>query len=57
MFKDTVYSGNREAFNSKLKILANFAEKEKWTFAKSEMVDPYRILRNYIAFTYNRLEE
>ena len=33
------------------------AETEKWTFAKIRNEEPYKILQNYIAFTYNRLEE
>lgn len=57
MFREDVYKGSRDQFNDKLRILANLAEQEKWTFVKIESEDPYRILRNYIAFTYNRLEE
>lgn len=57
MFCEDVFRGNREQFNDKLRILSELAEKEKWTFTKIEMTDPYRILRNYITFTYNRLEE
>lgn len=57
MFYNDVFKGNNAQFNDKLKILSNLAETEKWTFAKIEAIDPYRILRNYIAFTYNRLEE
>lgn len=57
MFYDDVFKGNKEQFNAKLKILSEMAEPEKWTFGKIEDTDPFRILQNYIAFTYNRLEE
>lgn len=57
MFKQDVFKGTIPQFNEKLQILANLAEEEKWTFAKIAETDPYRILRNYIRFTYDRLEE
>ncbi|MBR4732490.1 MAG: DUF3825 domain-containing protein [Lachnospiraceae bacterium] len=57
MFYNDVFKGNKSQFNDKLKILANLAEEEKWTFAKIEATEPYRILQNYVAFTYNRIEE
>jgi len=57
MFYNDVFKGNKSQFNDKLKILANLAEEEKWTFAKIETSEPYRILQNYVAFTYNRIEE
>lgn len=57
MFYDDIFRGNKEQFNDKLRILAEIAEDEKWTFAKIQSEEPYRILQNYIAFTYNRLEE
>lgn len=33
------------------------AQQEKWTYKKIQESDPYRILRNYIQFTYNRIDE
>lgn len=30
---------------------------EKWTYKRIQDKDPYRILRNYIQYTYNRLDE
>lgn len=57
MFTRDVFRGNREQYNSKLRYLSNLAEPEKWTFARVNATDPFRILRNYISFTYDRLEE
>lgn len=57
MFYNDVFKGNKEQYNDKLRLLAAMAEPEKWTFARIEETEPYRILQNYIAFTYNRLEE
>ena len=57
MFKPDVFAGNREVFNEKLRTLSEMAEPEKWTFARIRESDPYRVLRNYIQFTYNRLED
>ncbi len=33
------------------------AQPEKWTYKSIQDKDPYRILRNYIQYTYNRLDE
>lgn len=44
-------------YNQKLEMLAKMAQPEKWTYKKIQDIDPYRILRNYIQFTYNRLDE
>ena len=33
------------------------AQPEKWTYKRIQDKDPYRILRNYIQYTYNRLDE
>lgn len=55
--KETVYLGKREEENQKLKILAEMAQPEVWTFKKIQDTDPYKILRNYIYFTYDRLDE
>ena len=57
MFNKDVYKGTKEQYNEKLRRLAELAEPEKWTFAKIERTEPYKILQNYISFTYNRLEE
>lgn len=57
MFRNDVFKGNKEQYNDKLRILANLAEDEKWTFEKIKNAFPYKILQNYIAFTYDRLEE
>lgn len=55
--KDEVFLGIRENYNKKLRILAETAEPEIWSFGKDKESDPYRILRNYFHFTYNRLSE
>ena len=57
MFYKDVFKGNKEQFNNKLKLLASIAETEKWTFEKIKVEEPYKILQNYIVFTYDRLEE
>ena len=57
MIKEKVFLGNREDYNKKLKYLAGLAQEEPWTFKNIERKDPYRILRNYFHYTYDRLEE
>lgn len=57
MFYEDVFKGTKEQFNDKLKFLAGLAEDEKWTFERIKKDEPYKILQNYIAFTYNRIEE
>ena len=37
--------------------LANLAEKEPWEYSHSKAAEPMPILRNYIRFTFQRLEE
>ena len=54
---EDVFLGKRENYNFKLSILSQMAESEKWTYAKVRKIDPFRILRNYFEFTYNRLED
>ena len=55
--QDEAFLGVRESYNKKLEMLANMAEPETWSFGKEKASDPYRILRNYFHFTYNRLSE
>lgn len=55
--KDDVFLGTTEKLNKKFEMLAKMAQPEIWTFKKVKDIDPYRILRNYFFFTYNRLEE
>jgi len=55
--KDEVFLGIQEEYNKKLAGLAAMAQPEKWAFGKDKEKDPYRILRNYFQFTYNRLSE
>lgn len=55
--REDVFLGTTEKFNQKLEILAKMAQPEMWTYKKVRDSDPYRILRNYISFTYNRLDE
>lgn len=55
--KDEVFLGVREQYNGKLAKLAQLAQEEIWSFGKDKDKDPYRILRNYFQFTYNRLSE
>ena len=55
--RERVFLGVREKYNQKLAILANLAQKEIWTFKSTRETDPYRILRNYFQFTYDRIEE
>lgn len=54
---EDVFLGLPEKYNQKLEILSKMAQPEKWTYKKIQEKDPYRILRNYIHFTYNRVEE
>lgn len=54
---DDVFVGVTDKYNRKLEILAEMAQPEKWTYKKVQENDPFRILRNYIQFTYNRLSE
>lgn len=54
---EDVFLGTMEKYNQKLEMLAKMAQPEKWTYKKIQVRDPYRILRNYIQFTYNRLDE
>ena len=54
---EDVFLGTTEKYNQKLGMLAKMAQPEKWTYKKIQEKDPYRILRNYIQFTYNRLAE
>lgn len=56
LFKTDVYKGKKEDYVKTLKYLAELAEDEKWSFSRDEK-KPFRILENYIEFTYNRLEE
>lgn len=55
--RDDVFLGKTEKYNQKLEMLAKMAQPEKWTYKKIQHIDPYRILRNYIQFTYNRIDE
>ena len=54
---DDVYLGTLEKYNQKLELLSKMAQPEKWTYKKIQNQDPYKILRNYIQFTYNRIDE
>lgn len=55
--REDIFLGTTEKYNQKLDILAKMAQPEKWTYKKIQDSDPYKILRNYIQFTYNRLDE
>lgn len=55
--KDAVFLGLRDSYNKKLGYLAKMAQEEPWTFKSIAQEDPYRILRNYFQFTYDRLHE
>lgn len=55
--REDVFLGTTEKYNQKLEMLAKMAQQEKWTYKKIQESDPYRILRNYIQFTYNRIDE
>lgn len=55
--KDEVFLGFSADYNNKLANLASIAQPEMWAFGKDKDKDPYRILRNYFQFTYNRLSE
>lgn len=54
---EDVFLGTTDKYNQKLEMLAKMAQPEKWTYKKIKDKDPYRILRNYIHFTYNRLDQ
>ena len=53
---EDVFLGTAEKYNQKLEMLARMAQPEKWTYKRIQDKDPYRILRNYIQYTYNRLD-
>ena len=55
--REDVFLGTAEKYNQKLEMLAKMAQPEKWTYKKIQDIDPYRILRNYIQFTYSRIDE
>lgn len=55
--KNDVFLGKIEEQNKKFEILARMAEPEIWTYRKVKDSDPYKILRNYFFFTYERLYE
>lgn len=55
--KKDVFLGNKEKQNKKFELLAKMAQPEIWTYKKIKDKDPYRILRNYFFFAYNRLSE
>lgn len=55
--KKKVFLGKYEVYNQKLAYLARIAQKEPWSFKSTADEDPYRILRNYFQFTYDRLDE
>ena len=55
--RDDVFLGSHEKYNQKLSILANLAQKEIWTFKSIREEDPFRILRKYFEFTYDRIKE
>ncbi len=55
--REDVFLGTTEKYNQKLEMLAKMAQQEKWTYKKIQASDPYRILRNYIQYTYNRIDE
>lgn len=55
--KNDVFLGTRDKLNQKLELLIKLAQPELWTYKKVKDIDPYRILRNYIFFTYDRLKE
>ena len=55
--KDEVFLGTKEAQNKKFELLAKMAQPEIWTYKKIKDIDPYKILKNYFFFTYDRLVE
>ena len=55
--KNEVFLGTKEMQNKKFELLAKMSQPEIWTYKKIRETDPYRILRNYFFFTYNRLSE
>jgi len=57
LIREEVFLGIREVYDSKLEFLANIAQPETWSFGKDKAQDPYRILRNFFQFTYDRLSE
>ena len=54
---EDVFLGTTDKDNQKLGLLAKMAQPEKWTYKNVQDTDPYKILRNYIQFTYNRIDE
>lgn len=56
MYND-VFMGTADKYNQKLEMLARMAQPERWTYKKVQDIDAYKILRNYIQFTYERIDE
>lgn len=56
MYND-VFMGTVDKYNQKLEMLARMAQPERWTYKKVQDIDAYKILRNYIQFTYERIDE
>lgn len=56
MYND-VFMGTADKYNQKLEMLARMAQPERWTYKKVQDLDAYKILRNYIQFTYERIDE
>lgn len=52
-----IYLGDYDGYNAKLKILADLAQPEIWSFGKDREEQPYKILKNYFEHTYRRLKE
>ena len=55
--REDVFLGTTANYNKKLELLSKLAQPEKWSYRKIQEIDPYRILRNYIQYTYNRISE
>ncbi len=55
--KEEVFLGHFEDYNSLLKMIADYAQPEIWTYGQYKNSDPYKMLRNYFEHTYDRIAE
>ena len=55
LYKDA-YLGSNDVFVKKLKYLSQIAQEENWDYEKSD-VKEYKLLRNYLLYTYDRVKQ
>lgn len=53
---EDAYLGSNDVFVKKLKYLSQIAQEENWDYEKSEIKE-YKLLRNYLLYTYDRVKQ